>query len=46
MAAFAIAGGGGEGLMRLFVTHPPLEERIAARRPDSMIFFTQRRSRK
>lgn len=30
MAAFGIAGGGGSGLKRLFMTHPPLEERIAA----------------
>ena len=30
MAAFGIAGGGGTGLKRLFMTHPPLEERIAA----------------
>ncbi len=30
MAAFGIAGGGGHGLRRLFMTHPPLEERIAA----------------
>lgn len=30
MAAFGIAGGVGEGLKRLFMTHPPLEERIAA----------------
>jgi heat shock protein HtpX len=30
MAAFGIAGGGGGGLKRLFMTHPPLEERIAA----------------
>ena len=30
MAAFGIAGGGGRGLKRLFMTHPPLEERIAA----------------
>jgi heat shock protein HtpX len=32
MAAFGIAGGGGGGfnLRRLFMTHPPLEERIAA----------------
>lgn len=29
LAAFKISGGGG-GLMRLFSTHPPLEERIAA----------------
>jgi heat shock protein HtpX len=32
MAAFGIAGGGGGGLKRLFMTHPPLEERIAALR--------------
>jgi heat shock protein HtpX len=30
MAAFGIAGGGGAGIKRLFMTHPPLEERIAA----------------
>ena len=30
MAAFGIAGGVGGGLRRLFMTHPPLEERIAA----------------
>ena len=30
MAAFGIAGGAGGGLKRLFMTHPPLEERIAA----------------
>jgi heat shock protein HtpX len=30
MAAFGIAGLGGGGLKRLFMTHPPLEERIAA----------------
>jgi heat shock protein HtpX len=29
MAAFGISGGK-SGLMRLFMTHPPLEERIAA----------------
>ncbi len=32
MAAFGIAGGAGAGLKRLFMTHPPLEERIAALR--------------
>ena len=32
MAAFGIAGGGAHGLRRLFMTHPPLEERIAALR--------------
>jgi heat shock protein HtpX len=30
MAAFGIAGGVGGGLKRLFMTHPPIEERIAA----------------
>ena len=30
MAAFGIAGGMASGLKRLFMTHPPLEERIAA----------------
>ncbi|MFH7319686.1 protease HtpX [Desulfurivibrio sp. D14AmB] len=30
MAAFGISGGVGQGLKRLFMTHPPLEERIAA----------------
>jgi heat shock protein HtpX len=30
MAAFGIAGGAGNGLKRLFMSHPPLEERIAA----------------
>jgi heat shock protein HtpX len=28
MAAFGISGKGGSGLRRLFMTHPPLEERI------------------
>jgi heat shock protein HtpX len=32
MAAFGINGGLGGGLKRLFMTHPPLEERIAALR--------------
>jgi heat shock protein HtpX len=32
MAAFGIAGGGAGGWKRLFMTHPPLEERIAALR--------------
>jgi heat shock protein HtpX len=32
MAAFGINGGIGAGLKRLFMTHPPLEERIAALR--------------
>jgi heat shock protein HtpX len=30
MAAFGINGGLKEGLARLFSSHPPLEERIAA----------------
>ena len=30
MAAFGIAGGGASGIKRLFMTHPPLAERIAA----------------
>lgn len=30
MAAMGISGGIGEGLKKLFMTHPPLEERIAA----------------
>jgi heat shock protein HtpX len=32
MAAFGISGTIGQGLKRLFMTHPPLEERIAALR--------------
>jgi heat shock protein HtpX len=32
MNAFGIGGGAGEGLKRLFMSHPPLEERIAALR--------------
>ena len=32
MAAFGISGGLGQGFKRLFMTHPPLEERIAALR--------------
>lgn len=32
MAAFGINGGLGDGLKRLFMSHPPLEERIAALR--------------
>ncbi len=32
MAAFGIAGGSVSGLKRLFMSHPPLEERIAALR--------------
>jgi heat shock protein HtpX len=32
MAAFGINGGLGDGLRKLLMTHPPLEERIAALR--------------
>jgi heat shock protein HtpX len=32
MSAFGIAGGAGGGLRRLFMTHPPIEERIDALR--------------
>ncbi len=32
LAAFGIAGGKGQGLKKLFMSHPPLEERIAALR--------------
>lgn len=32
LAAFGIAGGGGHGWKKLFLSHPPLEERIAALR--------------
>ncbi len=32
MAAFGISGGQGLGIKRLFLTHPPLDERIAALR--------------
>jgi heat shock protein HtpX len=32
LQAFGIAGGRGSGLQRLFMSHPPLEERIAALR--------------
>ncbi len=35
MAAFGIAGELGHGIKRLFTTHPPLEERIAALRAHS-----------
>lgn len=35
LAAFGIAGGNGSGLRRLFMTHPPLSERIAALRAGS-----------
>jgi heat shock protein HtpX len=32
LSAFGIAGGAGGGLRRLFMTHPPIDERIAALR--------------
>lgn len=32
MAAFGIAGGRGAGLRKLFMSHPPLDERIEALR--------------
>jgi heat shock protein HtpX len=34
LAAFGIGGGRGQGLQRLFMSHPPLEERIAALRTE------------
>jgi heat shock protein HtpX len=36
MAAFGIAGGLGQGLKKLFLSHPPLDERIAALRAASL----------
>jgi heat shock protein HtpX len=30
LAAFGISGGIGSGMKRLFMSHPPLDERIAA----------------
>ena len=35
MAAFGISGGGASGLKRLFLTHPPLSERIQALRENN-----------
>ena len=35
MAAFGISGGVGGGLKRLFMTHPPLSERIAVLKKES-----------
>ncbi len=35
LAAFGISGGMGHGLRRLFMSHPPLEERIAMLRADA-----------
>ena len=37
VAAFGIAGGVGEGLRKLFLSHPPLEERIAALRSSTVV---------
>ena len=37
LAAFGIAGGMAEGLKRLFLSHPPLEQRIAALEADSAV---------
>lgn len=37
LAAFGIAGGLGQGLKKLFTTHPPLEERIAALRAGGQV---------
>ncbi len=37
LAAFGISGGMAEGLKRLFLSHPPLEERIAALQADSAV---------
>ena len=34
LAAFGIGGGGATGLQKLFMSHPPLEERIAALRSE------------
>jgi heat shock protein HtpX len=36
MAAFGISGGGAAGLKKLFMTHPPLEDRIAALKAGSL----------
>ena len=36
LAAFGIAGGLGHGIKRLFMSHPPLEERIAALQPGAV----------
>ena len=37
LAAFGISGGVADGLKRLFLSHPPLEERIAALQADSAV---------
>jgi heat shock protein HtpX len=37
MRAFGIKGGRGAGLKRLFMSHPPIEERIAALRSSSEV---------
>jgi heat shock protein HtpX len=42
--AFGISGGVGHGLRRLFLSHPPLEERIAALRNAAPVAVDTRRS--
>lgn len=42
--AFGISGGVGHGLRRLFLSHPPLEERIAALRNAAPVAVDARRS--
>ena len=42
--AFGISGGVGHGLRRLFLSHPPLEERIAALRNAAPVVADARRS--
>ncbi|NOT88724.1 MAG: protease HtpX [Lysobacter sp.] len=42
--AFGISGGVGHGLRRLFLSHPPLEERIAALRNAAPVALDARRS--
>jgi heat shock protein HtpX len=37
LAAFGISGGMAQGLKRLFLSHPPLEERIAALQADATV---------
>jgi heat shock protein HtpX len=37
LAAFGISGGMAQGLKRLFLSHPPLQERIAALQTDSAV---------
>jgi len=37
VAAFGIAGGMGQGLRKLMMSHPPLDERIAALRSSTVV---------